>query len=55
MAAMFGVIVIVLLLVVIVPVGVLMSGGVLAGIIGWALRRNGEQTHEGSELIATNE
>jgi len=54
MVAMFGAIVIVILLVVVIPVGVLVSGGALAGVIGWALRRNGEQTHEGSELIDSN-
>lgn len=54
MDGMLGAIVIVVLLVIVIPVGVLVSGGAAAGIIGWALRRNGEETHEGSELIDTN-
>jgi hypothetical protein len=28
-----------------------MSGAVVAGILGWALRDNGVATHEGSELV----
>ena len=31
-----------------------MTGGVVAAILGWALKENGEQTHEGSELIDLN-
>lgn len=48
---MIGPIVIVIVLLIAIPVGVSMSGGVVAGILGWALKDNGEQTHEGSELI----
>ncbi len=44
----------VLLLVVIVPVGIIISGGVLAAIIGYFLKTNAENTHEGSELLETN-
>jgi hypothetical protein len=49
-----GPIIMVLLLVVVVPVGIIISGGVLAAIIGYFLKTNAETTHEGSELIDTN-
>ena len=48
---MVGPIVILIVLLVAIPVGVSMSGAVVAGILGWALTDNGEATHEGSELI----
>ena len=51
---MFGVIVVLLAILVVIPVGVLLSGGVVAGVIGFFLKSNGEKTHEGSELIETN-
>ena len=51
---MLGAIIIVVLLVVVLPVVVLMSGGVLSGIIGFFLKKDAEDTHEGSELIETN-
>ena len=51
---MLGAIIIAVILLVLIPVGVCMSGGIIAGILGWALRDNGEQTHEGSELIELN-
>jgi hypothetical protein len=38
-------------LVIAIPVTVMGSGAAAAGILGWALRDNGEATHEGSELI----
>ena len=46
-----GLVVILIVLLVAIPVGVSMSGAVVAGILGWALTDNGEATHEGSELI----
>jgi ABC-type thiamin/hydroxymethylpyrimidine transport system permease subunit len=51
---MAGAIVIALVILVVLPVAVLLSGAVVAGILGWALKDNGEQTHEGSELIDLN-
>jgi len=33
------------------PVLILMSGGVASGIIGAVLQRDGEVRHEGSELL----
>jgi hypothetical protein len=51
---MAGGIVIALVILVVLPVAVLLSGSVVAGLLGWALKDNGEATHEGSELIDLN-
>jgi len=51
---MLGVIIISVVLLVIIPVGVCMSGAVISAILGWALQENGEATNEGSELIELN-
>lgn len=48
---MVGVALILIVLLVALPVGVAMFGAVLAGLLGWTLKDNGEATHEGSELI----
>jgi len=45
------IIVVVLLL---IPVGVVMSGAVLAAILGWSLKTDAEDRNEGSELIELN-
>ncbi len=44
----------ILVILVVIPVGVLVSGGAVAAIIGTVLKSNGEKTHPGSELIDTN-
>ena len=49
-----GALIIAVIILVLIPVAVCMSGGVVAGILGWALKDNGEATHEGSELIDLN-
>ncbi len=36
------------------PIGFLMSTTVAAGVIGWALKSNAEADHAGSELVETN-
>lgn len=51
---MLGVVAIVVVLCVVIPVGVLMSGGVTAAILGFFLKDNAEKTHEDSELIDLN-
>jgi hypothetical protein len=48
---MLGAIIIAVVILVAIPVAVSMSGSVVAAILGWALKENGEATHEGSELI----
>jgi hypothetical protein len=54
MVAMIGPILVVIALLVVIPVGVIMSGGVLAGVIAHFLRVDVDTTHEGSELINLN-
>ena len=47
---MAGVIAIVVVLL-LIPVIVLMSGGVLSGVLGFFLERDADARHEGSELL----
>lgn len=49
-----GAAIIVIVLVVVIPVSVLMSGSIGALLIGWALRDNADKAHEGSELVDLN-
>jgi hypothetical protein len=51
---MIGVAIIVIVLVVVIPVGVLMSGAMGAAIIGWFVRADADARHEGSELVDLN-
>ena len=51
---MSGAVIITIVLIVVIPVAVIITGAVVAGILGWALKDNGEATHEGSELIDLN-
>lgn len=51
---MVGVVIIVVVLLVVLPVSVLMSGGLGAAIIGHFLRDDVDASHEGSELIDLN-
>lgn len=52
---MLGAVILAVILLVVIPVSVCMTGGIVAAILGWALRDNGEATHEGSELIELNQ
>jgi hypothetical protein len=45
---------IVIVLVVVIPVGVLISGGVAAALLGWSLKEDAERRNEGSELVELN-
>lgn len=54
MAPMFGAIAIIVVLVVILPVGVLMSGAVASAILGGTVKAEADKNHEGSELLKTN-
>jgi hypothetical protein len=49
-----GAVIIVIVLVVILPIVFILSGLLVAIILGAALKQNGEATHEGSELIDLN-
>ena len=51
---MVGAVIIVIVLVVILPILFIVSGLLVAIILGAALKQNGEATHEGSELIDLN-
>lgn len=44
----------VVVLVVVLPVLVMLSGMVAAAALGWVLKADAEENHEGSDLIATN-
>ncbi len=52
--AMFGPIAIVVVLVILLPVGVLMSGAVASALLGFVLNDDVDRSHEGSELLDTN-
>lgn len=51
---MYGAVILVIVLVAVIPVAVLVSGGIGAGILGWLVKRDVDLSHEGSELIETN-
>lgn len=51
---MLGAIIIVIALLVVIPVGVLISSGLVPAIMGTLLRTGAERDHEGSELLDTN-
>ena len=51
---MIGVIIILVALVVALPVAFILTGGVIAVILGHSLRMEGEYLNEGSELIDLN-
>ena len=51
---MSGAILIAVVLLVVIPVATLVGGAVLAGVLGFFLKDNGEKENEGSELIALN-
>jgi hypothetical protein len=48
---MLGPAIIVVILVVAIPVAVLMSGAIGAGILGWLVKSDVDASHEGSELL----
>ena len=51
---MLGPLLLAVVIFVVIPVSVMMSLGVVAAILSWALTDNAEATHEGSELIDLN-
>ena len=48
---MIGAVLVVIALVVAIPVAVIISGGILAGVIGQLLCVEGDKGHKGSELL----
>lgn len=51
---MLGAAILVVVLLVVIPVGVLMSGALGAAVIGFFVREEADARHEGSELIDLN-
>ena len=51
---MIGALAIVVFLLVLFPVGLFASGAVFSAIHGFLLQKDGEERHEGSELIELN-
>jgi hypothetical protein len=49
-----GPIIIAVVILIIIPVGFLMTNGIVAAIFGYLLSSNAEEMHEGSELLETN-
>ncbi len=49
-----GALVIAIIILVVIPVSVILTGALVAALLGWSLKENGEATHEGSELIDLN-
>lgn len=51
---MLGGIIIAIVLVILIPVALMMTGPVIAALLGWSLKDDAEARNEGSELIALN-
>lgn len=51
---MAGPVLIVIALLVLLPVGTLVGGAVLSLILGWLVKTEVDQEHEGSELLELN-
>lgn len=51
---MIGGLLMVLALVIVIPIAVTVTGAILAALLGWSLRNEGEAVNEGSELIPLN-
>ena len=50
-----GAVVMIILLVVVMPVGIPLSGAVVAALLGGLLKRDVDNTHRGSELLDLSE
>jgi hypothetical protein len=48
---MLGALIVAAVIVVVLPVGLMMSGALASAVIGWALKDDADARHEGSELI----
>ena len=51
---MIGAIILALVIIVVIPVGFLMTMAAVSGILGFALKSNAEAEADGSELIELN-
>ncbi len=52
---MTGAVIMIVVLVVVMPVGILMSGAIGASLLGRLLKRGVDADHEGSELLEVSE
>ena len=52
---MAGALVVAFIIIVVLPVTLMALGAGVAGILGWALKDDAEDRHEGSELIELNQ
>ena len=50
----FGIPLILLVVIFVIPVSVLMGGAILSALVGWALKARTDEAHEGSELVELN-
>jgi hypothetical protein len=51
---MIGAIILAVVILVVIPVGFLMTMAVVSGIMGFAMKTNADAEHDGSELIDLN-
>ena len=51
---MLGAIIVAVIIVIALPVAYFVTGAVIAVLLGWTLKDNGEATHEDSPLLETN-
>ncbi len=54
-APMLGAVLMVILLVIVMPVGILVGGAVVAWLLGGLLKSDVDSSHEGSELLEVSE
>ncbi|MBL78018.1 MAG: hypothetical protein QF575_06780 [Acidimicrobiales bacterium] len=52
---MAGAVIMIIVLVVVMPVGILMSGAIGASVLGRLLKGDADARHEGSELLEVSE
>ncbi len=52
---MLGAVLMVILLVIVMPVGILVGGAVVASLLGGLLKSDVDSSHEGSELLKVSE
>ena len=48
---MAGALIVAVIIVVVIPVGLCMTGAAVAALLGWSAKEDAEARHEGSELI----
>ena len=51
---MTGAVIVAIIIVIVIPVSLMMSGAVVAGLLGWSLKDDAAERYEGSELVDLN-